>query len=361
MNITLSPAELFIIYGGFSAFILSLAFIFRIQRHNRAGFWLIGFCLANVYVIFVKILFVTGLIYEFPHFLRWKFPIGLCRPVFFFLFIIYLYGDFKKIRWQHLLHFIPVLIVMIYFMPFFFSPAIEKISWLKGEILIENASLPGWYFYFISVYSAGYLTAAMYIFLKNRHLTQKLLNIFISGICFGAFIFLIIAIINISSGRSAELNNLMHLVLASGFLLLSFLILASPTALKLGPNIKYQSSNIDQKRSLEIFAKAQRMLQQKKLYRDPELKLKDLAGQIKEPYYLLSHAINQQTSKSFNDFINQMRVEEAAHLISSGKNEHLSLEAIAYEVGFNSRSSFYSAFKKIKKNTPAAFKKALPA
>jgi AraC-like DNA-binding protein len=361
MDFTLSPAELFIGFGGLTALFLTLAFMVRIQRDNIAGIWLIGFCLANSFVILIKFLYVTGYIFTLPHFLRLKFPVGLTRPVFFFLFILYLYKGYKKLKPIHLLHFIPVGIVTIYFMPFFFSPAAEKVSWLNGEIFLENALLPQWYFYFISAYSFGYLAVSFFIFIQNRHLTQKLLNTSIFSIYSGTALFLVIAISNTYTGGSVELNNLMYMIVSSGFMLISFLILASPNSLKISQNVKYQSSNINQQRSRQIFNKARQALLEDKLYKDPQIKLVNLADKIDEPSYLLSHAINQETSATFNDFINQMRVEEAAYLIAAGRCSHLTLEAIGYEVGFNSRSSFYSAFKKLKNNTPASFKKTLPA
>jgi len=359
VNFTFSLSELFIGFGGLIAVIITMAFIIRTKKNNLAGIWLIGFCLANVFVIFIKILYSMGLILEIPHLLRWKFPIGLSRPVFFFLFIFYLYKGYNKIKWQHLFHFLPVLAVLIYFIPFFLTSASEKISWLNGEHLLQNANLPSWYYYFITIYSAVYLVSSFLIFIKNRHLTLKLLNTFITIVFGTTVIFLLIALLNTYSAGSVELNNFMYLVLSSGFIIGSIIILVSQTDLNIGQNIKYQSSNITQKRSQAIFDKAQKIVDLEKLYKDPQLKLTDLADKIKIPSYLLSHAINQQTGKSFNDFINQMRVDEAADLISNDDYQHLTLEAIGYEVGFNSRSSFYSAFKKIKTRTPASFKKAV--
>lgn len=359
MSITLSIVELIIGFGGLTAFVLTLAFILRMKLNNLAAIWFIGFCLANVFVIFIKILYATGYIYELPHLLRWKFPIGLSRPVLFFLFILYLYKGYSKIKWQNLLHFIPVVFVLIYFIPFYLEPASLKVGWLKGENILANANVPFWYFYFIVLYSVFYLIRAALIFIKHRQLTSKLLNIFISLIFITTVVFLIAATSNVFSTSQMAINNLMYLVLSIGFITGSIVILAFQKDLNIRKNIKYQSSNITQERSKEIFEKAQQLLKQEKAFKDPELKLTDLAAKIKEPPYLLSHSINQQTGKTFNDFINQRRVDEATDLITDGNYEHLTLEAIGYEVGFNSRSSFYSAFRKIKKSTPAAFKKLL--
>ena len=357
MEITLSITELYIAFGGLLALIIVTGLIFKIHRNNFAGIWFIGFCLVNVIIIFIRVLYSTEFIYELPHLINWKYPIGISRPPFFFLFILYLYKDFRSLRWKDLLHFIPVILVLIHFLPFFFTSAEMKIKWLQGENLIPNANLPGWYFYFISFYSLAYLIHAFKIFIKNKYHTSKVLNVFLYLMFIGTLIFLILAVIKIESPYAGELNNFMYLLLASGFILISIIVLASNNGFNLKLIRKYQSSNIDFQKSSEIFKKAKELVYREKMFKNPDLRLLDIAKKINVPSYLLSHSINQQTNKSYNDFINEIRIEEAVNLISNENSRHYTLEAIGYEVGYKSRSSFYSAFKKIKNCTPANYKK----
>ena len=62
---------------------------------------------------------------------------------------------------------------------------------------------------------------------------------------------------------------------------------------------------------------------------------------------------------SFQDFINQYRVEEFINRLENDQNDHFTLLAIATEVGFNSKSSFNATFKKFKGLTPTEYKKRL--
>jgi AraC-like DNA-binding protein len=71
----------------------------------------------------------------------------------------------------------------------------------------------------------------------------------------------------------------------------------------------------------------------------------------------LSQLLNENLGKSFPTYINEYRVNEACKLITS--NGNLSFEAIGYEAGFNSKSTFYTAFKKVKNITPADFKESI--
>ncbi len=103
-------------------------------------------------------------------------------------------------------------------------------------------------------------------------------------------------------------------------------------------------------------AKLEKLMLDKALYKDPNLKLPTLAQQIHIPAHLLSQLLNNNLGKSFSAYINEFRINEACKLISA--NGRLSLEAIGYEVGYNSKSTFYTAFKKIKDTTPALFKES---
>ena len=103
--------------------------------------------------------------------------------------------------------------------------------------------------------------------------------------------------------------------------------------------------------------KLQTLILQRQLYKDPNLKLNDLARGINISSHLLSQLLNDNLGKSFSTYINEYRINEACKLIET--SHHLTFEAIGYEVGFNSKSTFYTAFKKVKDTTPALFKESI--
>lgn len=103
--------------------------------------------------------------------------------------------------------------------------------------------------------------------------------------------------------------------------------------------------------------KLESIILDKALYKDPNLKLNDLASHINITPHLLSQLLNENVGKSFPTYINEFRIEEACRLIRT--DDRLTFEAIGYEVGYNSKSTFYAAFKKIRDTTPALFKENL--
>jgi AraC-like DNA-binding protein len=91
------------------------------------------------------------------------------------------------------------------------------------------------------------------------------------------------------------------------------------------------------------------------LYKSKDLSLRNLSDKVGFRIQLCSKAINDIYGGSFYDWVNAYRVEEATRLLT-GKNANISI--ICHEVGFNSKSTFYSAFKKIEGVTPGQFIKS---
>jgi AraC-like DNA-binding protein len=92
-------------------------------------------------------------------------------------------------------------------------------------------------------------------------------------------------------------------------------------------------------------------------YLNPELTIQHLAGQLKMNPRELSLLINQQLNQNFYDFIAKYRVEKAKELLILDGDKKLTILEILYQVGFNSKSSFNTSFKKFTGLTPTDFRK----
>jgi AraC-like DNA-binding protein len=89
-----------------------------------------------------------------------------------------------------------------------------------------------------------------------------------------------------------------------------------------------------------------------------ELTIIDLAEKLKVHPKRISTAINTVIKQNFNTYINQHRINKAERLLKNKSAENFSIEGIGKEVGFNSKSAFYSAFKKYTGMTPSAYKES---
>ncbi|MGB0891074.1 MAG: helix-turn-helix domain-containing protein [Flavobacteriaceae bacterium] len=118
---------------------------------------------------------------------------------------------------------------------------------------------------------------------------------------------------------------------------------------------KYASKKINKKEANRLLKSLNLIMIEKEFYKNANIKLKDISKELGVSSHQLSQLLNDNLGKSFALFINEYRVEEAKRIIIS--NHQFTLEAIGFEAGFSSKSTFYAAFKKIVGKTPAAYKK----
>ncbi|MFC3031003.1 helix-turn-helix domain-containing protein [Pseudoalteromonas fenneropenaei] len=132
---------------------------------------------------------------------------------------------------------------------------------------------------------------------------------------------------------------------------------ALPATDNLAPQttIKYQRSALTADLATRIALKITDAMTVDKLYLDSALSLPKLAQHIKVSPNYISQTINETLTSNFFDLVNQHRIEAAKTLLTSGDSTVLE---IAMQVGYNSKSAFYSAFKKHTGVTPSEFKKA---
>lgn len=106
----------------------------------------------------------------------------------------------------------------------------------------------------------------------------------------------------------------------------------------------------------QIMKQLEKLMQEHALFRNPNLKVNDLAKELNISGHQLSHFLNENLGKNFTLFINEYRISEACQMLLS--NKKLTIEAIGEEVGFNAKSTFFSTFKKIKGLTPSAYQQS---
>jgi len=117
---------------------------------------------------------------------------------------------------------------------------------------------------------------------------------------------------------------------------------------------KYQHSALNSEQCKALAIKIEHAMSNDKLFQRDELSLRLLAKHINELPSYVTQTLNTEIGESFFDYVNRWRIEEASRRLASSDDTVLD---IATGVGFNSRSSFYNAFKKITGVTPSAYRK----
>ena len=100
-------------------------------------------------------------------------------------------------------------------------------------------------------------------------------------------------------------------------------------------------------------------MKEKEPFLDSSLTIQDLANQMNVNVRDISVLINQTMGQHFFDFINQYRIEKAKSILKNPEKKNLTVLEILYEVGFNSKSSFNTAFKNYTNLTPTQYRKSV--
>jgi len=118
---------------------------------------------------------------------------------------------------------------------------------------------------------------------------------------------------------------------------------------------KYAKTRLQEDRAEFYLQKLQTLMREEKPYIRPNITLKDIAEKLHIAEYHLSQIINEKLGQNFFNFINSYRVEEVKQRMNDPRHAHISLLGIAFDSGFNSKSSFNSIFKKFTRMTPSEY------
>jgi AraC-like DNA-binding protein len=110
--------------------------------------------------------------------------------------------------------------------------------------------------------------------------------------------------------------------------------------------------------SLSWITKVNSFMIAEKPYKNADLSVSDLAEMLGTKPHVLSRIINDSYHKNFRDFVNTYRIEEFIRLANTKEFKHYTFLALAQEVGFNSKSTFNLAFKKMTNQSPREYFKS---
>ena len=122
---------------------------------------------------------------------------------------------------------------------------------------------------------------------------------------------------------------------------------------------KYQRSGLKQEDVADYVNKIKKYMVIEKPFLHRDLTIYDLADQLKIPRHILSEVINEHMGKNFYHLMNDYRVNEVKDRMKNEDLKQLTILAIAYDSGFNSKSSFNTIFKEKTGQTPSEYLKTL--
>jgi AraC-like DNA-binding protein len=119
---------------------------------------------------------------------------------------------------------------------------------------------------------------------------------------------------------------------------------------------KYAKSGLKPGQAEEYLNKLISFVEDNKLYLDRDLNIQDLSSLTSIPRHYITQVLNEKHKRNFFTFINEYRVKEVIERFSDPKYNHYTILAIAFDAGFNSKTTFNSIFKSQTGSTPSEFR-----
>jgi AraC-like DNA-binding protein len=327
-------------------------------------------CLLEIFLMY------TGYIKHFLHLVDFSEPMALLIGPFFYLFVNSLARGTvaKKSLFLHLLF---PSIYTVTLIPFFLAPAEFKYNSWVGAYHPELPFLevaadvkPRWFFMTEWHTELVLISMAFYIglgilqmwaafkekgqsFLSPEIFMLRILRNSVVQMTLFAVLIVVVKIFN-------EDDTGDHLFAAFGSLLVyvtSFSIINRSGFFKqpsLSEQEKYKTSTLTTETRLALQEKLKKVMNEQKPFLRSDFSLPQLAQLLGTSVHTLSQVINNGLGKSFFELMAEYRVREAEQLLKDKPN--IKIEEIAEQVGYNSKSSFNTAFKKITGKTPSEFR-----
>ncbi len=137
------------------------------------------------------------------------------------------------------------------------------------------------------------------------------------------------------------------------------MIKAIPDNVNYKPKKKYKQSLLNADEIKKYSNELEQIMQDYRLYLNPDLSLKDLASYLELPANYVSQLLNIGFQKNFSEYVNTFRVNEFKERVLLEENKGLTIMAVAYDSGFNSKTVFNTFFKKIEGTTPNTYLKSV--
>ena len=125
------------------------------------------------------------------------------------------------------------------------------------------------------------------------------------------------------------------------------------------PVAKYRRSGLKDRDIPFITSSLVEYMHESKPYLRRDLTIHDLSKEINVPKHYITQILNEYFYKNFNTFINEYRIEEFKRRIMDSRFRNYTIIAIAFESGFNSKTSFNILFKKHERMTPSKYRESL--
>lgn len=281
-----------------------------------------------------------------------------------------------RFRTIHLLHFLPYMAAFVLIriqeggVPVSIKIAAID-SLMDGKVKMNFRNTCWFIAYFVHLFS--------YVVLIRRHMISSLsdthahyliplaqrigwlkkinISLWITAMVFGFIVFYILY-----TGFYTIQGNYCYIVaLASLVYLMAYQSVSDRAVIQPHFKMKYHTAGAKDAQKNDLLGTLIYLFEKEKIFEDPSLKISTLALRLKTQPHILSQVINEKMNRSFNDLVHHYRINAFKERVMAGDHSKFSIIGLAYDIGYNSKSAFNTAFKKQTGVTPSQYLKSRTA
>ena len=334
------------------------------------------------YAVLLIFLFESEYILYTPFFFRTGPLLYYLMVPSFYVYLVLVLKKRKQLRWTDALHLLPSIIYLVDFMPLFLSPVAYKLQIINSLLNHDQKTVltfdEGWLMPSRIHFLGPVIIGLVYIFFAARMLfkyyreaarnktKQAILGWLASAI--SLYFLLEVASLLIFFFAPAHQWLLTTMAVLVFFFTMSLILFSKPYILygaylnDAKPVIditkKSGNPNLQPEKIRELQSRFDHYISEQH-YLSSNTNLKEVAGRLNIPSYVLSMFIHQAYQMHFNDVINSHRIKYISEGLTNEQWGTLTLEAVGEMAGFNNRITFLNAFKKFTGVTPSQYLKAV--
>lgn len=368
---------MFYLIGVIITFFLAFILVSKSKKTNADKILFIWLLIIGTH-LFLYYLVFSGKYLEYPFLLGTNIPLPLLHGPFLYLYTATVTNQLKN--WKiNILHFLPFIISCLSIIDFFMLSNEEKKSVFENQGQGYETIT---FIIYITVFCSGIVYVIWSLLLLKKHrknilnqysYSEKInlswLRYLIYGIgliwvfviwgndklLFSVVVFFVIFIgyfginqVGIFTSKASISDN---------DIIVSKKVESSTEddIIRDNKSFKYLKSGLNQQAAFEIHELLKTRMDKEQLYINSELTLVELAQYLNVHPNNLSQVINTFEEKNFYDYINSKRVELFLNLAKIPENKKYTILSLAYDCGFNSKSSFNKYFKKVTNQTPTEY------
>jgi AraC-like DNA-binding protein len=346
--------------------------------------------LVHCWSVILFLILYSEYILLFPHVFKTGLPLNFLIAPLSYLYVRAVLFNEKKIQKRDVIHLIPFVIVLINYIPFYLLPVNEKVTVIEDSLnywpttfKYQAGFLPeNFLILFRLILAIIYLALQWNLILSYKKVHKessiqiqisnvlkwlKLFTITSTVIFFGIIGFMLTVIFLPSYYDDDLLMQIPSLLVSVGFFVMAAYLLTHPEILSGLPFVKYKevpSDVINDKSYMLPYINEDYKLEMERIvdffktekpYLNKDLNINQVSVALAIPSRELSFIINNHFGQRFNDFLNKYRIEYITKKINKEYLSNYTIEGIASEAGFASKSTFNLAFKKYHQCTPTDY------